>query len=118
MLSFFFFFFQAEDGIRDLYVTGVQTCALPISERRLLLGDHLRSDEVPRGHLSRAVRDRPYARLAGAVAGDAARQGAEDRPAAPGVHRARHAGVRDHRETELSPYANLRAPLQPHGRGR
>src|SRR5690349_22403261 len=26
------FFFQAEDGIRDLYVTGVQTCALPISE--------------------------------------------------------------------------------------
>src|SRR5438270_14045332 len=28
---FFFFFFQAEDGIRDLTVTGVQTCALPIS---------------------------------------------------------------------------------------
>src|SRR5690349_25166111 len=27
----FYFFFQAEDGIRDLYVTGVQTCALPIS---------------------------------------------------------------------------------------
>src|SRR5256886_3517608 len=32
----FFFFFQAEDGIRDLTVTGVQTCALPISERLLL----------------------------------------------------------------------------------
>src|SRR5688572_32578745 len=30
---FFFFFFQAEDGIRDLTVTGVQTCALPISVR-------------------------------------------------------------------------------------
>src|SRR2546430_2937029 len=29
----FFFFFQAEDGIRDLTVTGVQTCALPISPR-------------------------------------------------------------------------------------
>src|SRR5688500_20181878 len=29
--SFFFFFFQAEDGIRDYKVTGVQTCALPIS---------------------------------------------------------------------------------------
>src|SRR5690606_12603261 len=28
----FFFFFQAEDGIRDFHVTGVQTCALPISE--------------------------------------------------------------------------------------
>src|SRR5689334_23477611 len=27
----FFFFFQAEDGIRDGTVTGVQTCALPIS---------------------------------------------------------------------------------------
>src|SRR5690349_22857252 len=30
MCLVFFFFFQAEDGIRDLYVTGVQTCALPI----------------------------------------------------------------------------------------
>src|SRR5206468_8594796 len=29
--SCFLFFFQAEDGIRDLIVTGVQTCALPIS---------------------------------------------------------------------------------------
>src|SRR2546422_7308782 len=29
--SSFFFFFQAEDGIRDVAVTGVQTCALPIS---------------------------------------------------------------------------------------
>src|SRR2546427_10984021 len=35
----FFFFFQAEDGIRDLTVTGVQTCALPILE-------HLRFFEV------------------------------------------------------------------------
>src|SRR2546422_10938313 len=32
-----FFFFQAEDGIRDVAVTGVQTCALPI----LPLGYHL-----------------------------------------------------------------------------
>src|SRR3989440_12942565 len=31
MRTFFFFFFQAEDGIRDLIVTGVQTCALPIA---------------------------------------------------------------------------------------
>src|SRR5882757_6164021 len=29
--AFIFFFFQAEDGIRDIGVTGVQTCALPIS---------------------------------------------------------------------------------------
>src|SRR5690606_40688199 len=27
-----YFFFQAEDGIRDFHVTGVQTCALPISD--------------------------------------------------------------------------------------
>src|SRR5260370_14701871 len=31
VFCFFFFFFQAEDGIRDSSVTGVQTCALPIS---------------------------------------------------------------------------------------
>src|SRR5256885_3401480 len=30
MCALFFFFFQAEDGIRDYKVTGVQTCALPI----------------------------------------------------------------------------------------
>src|SRR5204862_3740280 len=47
LLFFFFFFFQAEDGIRDLYVTGVQTCALPISyssdlggNLRARVGDH------------------------------------------------------------------------------
>src|SRR2546430_4863187 len=40
-LMLLFFFFQAEDGIRDLTVTGVQTCALPISAARSLghLGD-------------------------------------------------------------------------------
>src|SRR5258708_25108118 len=31
-VTVFFFFFQAEDGIRDDLVTGVQTCALPISQ--------------------------------------------------------------------------------------
>src|SRR5205085_6409514 len=36
-------FFQAEDGIRDLTVTGVQTCALPIlSDSMRLLADYLR----------------------------------------------------------------------------
>src|SRR5689334_15557440 len=34
ILSVFFFFFQAEDGIRDGTVTGVQTCALPICNGR------------------------------------------------------------------------------------
>src|SRR2546430_11209798 len=39
-VSLFFFFFQAEDGIRDLTVTGVQTCALPI----LTLAEFVRSE--------------------------------------------------------------------------
>src|SRR2546430_4766926 len=42
-LCFVFFFFQAEDGIRDLTVTGVQTCALPIS------GFELGEDEIELG---------------------------------------------------------------------
>src|SRR5437764_13983745 len=33
-----FFFFQAEDGIRDTSVTGVQTCALPISRVQTTIG--------------------------------------------------------------------------------
>src|SRR2546430_15899742 len=37
---FFFFFFQAEDGIRDLTVTGVQTCALPISGWGIIKGHY------------------------------------------------------------------------------
>src|SRR5690625_5833632 len=40
-----FFFFQAEDGIRDGHVTGVQTCALPIS----LHGEFRRGLQVNRG---------------------------------------------------------------------
>src|SRR5436190_21971685 len=38
MFFYLFFFFQAEDGIRDHCVTGVQTCALPISINCLLTG--------------------------------------------------------------------------------
>src|SRR3712207_7868383 len=48
MAGGFFFFFQAEDGIRDIGVTGVQTCALPISRlgtapRQPAVGCSLRS---------------------------------------------------------------------------
>ena len=35
VVSMLYFFFQAEDGIRDYKVTGVQTCALPICIRKL-----------------------------------------------------------------------------------
>src|SRR2546427_6271469 len=37
-ILFFFFFFQAEDGIRDLTVTGVQTCALPVLAPFTIIG--------------------------------------------------------------------------------
>src|SRR2546430_5790794 len=40
------FFFQAEDGIRDLTVTGVQTCALPILVRLQGLGEGHRGGQV------------------------------------------------------------------------
>src|SRR5690554_534597 len=43
---FFFFFFQAEDGIRDADVTGVQTCALPISGDARLI-QNINYYEVP-----------------------------------------------------------------------
>src|SRR5438445_10019811 len=43
-----FFFFQAEDGIRDIGVTGVQTCALPISPvARAAAGECVRRNAVP-----------------------------------------------------------------------
>src|SRR6266446_9328195 len=44
-----FFFFQAEDGIRDYKVTGVQTCALPICRR------YLESADRPHDALRRAA---------------------------------------------------------------
>src|SRR3712207_7098175 len=73
-----FFFFQAEDGIRDIGVTGVQTCALPIS---------LRDD--PARHRARA-RGR----------GLHARAGLERRLQPP-AHRARRARLRHRPEPAL-----------------
>src|SRR5256886_13652570 len=55
------FFFQAEDGIRDLTVTGVQTCALPISLDRKAYRDavELLTERglIERGRLTRYGRD-------------------------------------------------------------
>src|SRR6266850_5882236 len=58
---YFFFFFQAEDGIRDYKVTGVQTCALPISARWLVerfVGElesaPVHGHERPRAQIGRA----------------------------------------------------------------
>src|SRR5207249_5674379 len=54
------FFFQAEDGIRDRNVTGVQTCALPISAGLALLTSMLKS----LGHIiEEAANDRMAVRL-------------------------------------------------------
>src|SRR2546426_8952619 len=45
----FFFFFQAEDGIRDYKVTGVQTCALPILQ--VGVGEIVARDAAPKAHV-------------------------------------------------------------------
>src|SRR2546430_10493188 len=67
-VSFYCFFFQAEDGIRDLTVTGVQTCALPICLRGpvafLILGQTLR--RVTRVRLTSPPAGPPSARGRGA----------------------------------------------------
>src|SRR5215203_5153227 len=42
------FFFQAEDGIRDIVVTGVQTCALPILSRLVLASASRRKPPIRR----------------------------------------------------------------------
>src|SRR5438093_1371582 len=47
-LIVFFFFFQAEDGIRDWSVTGVQTCALPIYRNSGRVGDDADPDDAIR----------------------------------------------------------------------
>src|SRR3989442_9264932 len=75
-VHYYFFFFQAEDGIRDADVTGVQTCALPISRprggrsaRSLAPSERVeRADRPPRGRASRELRgteNRGVVRLVG-----------------------------------------------------
>src|SRR5437870_9801209 len=71
MYIYFFFFFQAEDGIRDGHVTGVQTCALPIfeeQEARSVSGerrhrarrqDHDQTDRGERGRRQRGGGQHP-----------------------------------------------------------
>src|SRR5699024_11258790 len=85
-----FFFFQAEDGIRDRNVTGVQTCALPPPRCRTATDGPARRGSVPAGRSRRGDRlgecspgnplqvDRPVVDLAAPVA-------AHRRAAAPAV---------------------------------
>src|SRR3989454_5456238 len=126
-VSIVFFFFQAEDGIRDYKVTGVQTCALPISLVRAV--PHLvparrgapRLSDRRRRLPARAARYRPVDRsfrwwplrplslLRGLAAGgrpsllDAAGGGRSEpaTPAAPGIGRSDGAaGVREMKAAE------------------
>src|SRR5690606_39370944 len=55
------FFFQAEDGIRDFHVTGVQTCALPISPRIITIKipvEKIRDVIGPGGKMIRSIIER------------------------------------------------------------
>src|SRR5690606_40840917 len=61
-LFVFFFFFQAEDGIRDFHVTGVQTCALPISLTALRDGSSRMAFFTPDGTILSAT-DTPSASI-------------------------------------------------------
>src|SRR5205809_7768639 len=63
---FFFFFFQAEDGIRDVAVTGVQTCALPISLRPVTTTRQPNSDASPRARAKPIPREPPEMRIVSA----------------------------------------------------
>src|SRR5256885_6183282 len=86
------FFFQAEDGIRDYKVTGVQTCALPIF-RRLVPADD-------------GIRGRRAAHPEAGEARDGRRQGGAARPAAEVVGArvaSAHSGLaRDRKSTRLN----------------
>src|SRR5207237_3833858 len=64
----FFFFFQAEDGIRDSSVTGVQTCALPIYGRPIggLLRAGMRHDWLE-GEIGRLAAQPPEPRVVSAA---------------------------------------------------
>src|SRR5205823_11309728 len=60
------FFFQAEDGIRDKLVTGVQTCALPISGVMvavLVVGQRIANGEYHRAAVTEVARIQPTSRL-------------------------------------------------------
>src|SRR3989475_214271 len=73
-----------------------------VPERGLLFRDHLPSDALPGGNVPGALRHRPHAGLARSMAGDAARQGTEDRATAAGVYRVAAARLRLHREENLT----------------
>src|SRR3989454_8287405 len=137
---FFFFFFQAEDGIRDYKVTGVQTCALPISKPD---GPGVSRSRFRKSRVSRVMVDEPlWAKDARAAGGGRCpprrrsrgsaegRRGLEWRTGAsagresprPGESRTgastgRPARTQSYRATARSAYACTRPPAATHGDG-
>src|SRR5207245_7420957 len=90
-----FFFFQAEDGIRDATVTGVQTCALPIFhgfEKRMLQEsvDAL-LDNGRRGRAITGSNKRPLKSLADMIKGKQGRFRSEERRVGKGCRTRRRA---------------------------
>src|SRR5690606_39483005 len=59
-----FFFFQAEDGIRDFHVTGVQTCALPILDVARKAPELDAKPWDPAAHVSASSHDSPVVAVA------------------------------------------------------
>src|SRR5690606_39528530 len=75
-------FFQAEDGIRDFHVTGVQTCALPISQREYYLNEQMKAIQKELGEMDDAPND--LEELARRIArSEERRVGIEDGPRGP-----------------------------------
>src|SRR5256885_11005791 len=64
VICIYFFFFQAEDGIRDYKVTGVQTCALPISDCSAGPGAGMAEQSVPGAQASVPTADSSTSRVA------------------------------------------------------
>src|SRR2546422_8501107 len=95
LCPFVFFFFQAEDGIRDVAVTGVQTCALPIYRRQVCPG------------LRHPLRLRPGA--ASALPDDGAWRRVGHRVAAG----ARLCRIRERRVPPPTPLHSKKRPLPP-----
>src|SRR2546421_6629507 len=63
----YFFFFQAEDGIRDLIVTGVQTCALPILNDKFIVREPSAADQIQWNRLNQPLEAAAFERLKAAA---------------------------------------------------
>src|SRR2546426_11985443 len=104
----FFFFFQAEDGIRDYKVTGVQTCALP---PRPSSREHqtYKQDHPARREQGGLARDRALLELVG----PAAESWSRDQRLQPAATRPAHDhGPRGREGRDVAPSPGARAPAE------